>query len=71
MFYAPWYVFDTQRNFETMIYTKKFVCVFCNRCGHCKKLKPEFEKAAKSLLKEDPPVTLAKVYNFYLITYNL
>jgi len=30
-------------------------------CGHCKKLKPEFEKAATSLLANDPPVTLAKV----------
>jgi len=30
-------------------------------CGHCKKLKPEFEKAAKTLLSNDPPVTLAKV----------
>jgi len=30
-------------------------------CGHCKKLKPEFDKAAGDLLANDPPVTLAKV----------
>lgn len=30
-------------------------------CGHCKKLKPEFDAAATELLKNDPPVTLAKV----------
>ncbi|KAL1129971.1 hypothetical protein AAG570_012915 [Ranatra chinensis] len=30
-------------------------------CGHCKKLKPEFEKAASILQTNDPPVTLAKV----------
>jgi len=30
-------------------------------CGHCKKLKPEFEKAAKDLASNDPPVALAKV----------
>jgi len=30
-------------------------------CGHCKRLKPEFEKSAGDLLKNDPPVTLAKV----------
>jgi len=30
-------------------------------CGHCKRLKPEFEKAAGILLSNDPPVTLAKV----------
>jgi protein disulfide isomerase family A protein 3 len=30
-------------------------------CGHCKRLKPEFEKAASGLLANDPPVTLAKV----------
>jgi len=30
-------------------------------CGHCKRMKPEFEKAAKTLDVSDPPVTLAKV----------
>jgi len=30
-------------------------------CGHCKRMKPEFEKSAGDLLKNDPPVTLAKV----------
>jgi len=30
-------------------------------CGHCKRLKPEFEKSSGDLLANDPPVTLAKV----------
>jgi len=30
-------------------------------CGHCKKLKPEFDKASKDLLANDPPVNLAKI----------
>ena len=31
------------------------------RCGHCKRMKPEFDKAGKVLAANDPPVTLAKV----------
>lgn len=31
------------------------------RCGHCKRLKPEFEKAAGILKANDPPVYLVKV----------
>merc|ERR1719186_2281973 len=30
-------------------------------CGHCKRLKPEFEKSSGDLLANDPPVSLVKV----------
>lgn len=31
------------------------------RCGHCKRLEPEYERAARSLLNHDPPIALGKV----------
>ncbi|KAK9805676.1 hypothetical protein WJX72_011398 [[Myrmecia] bisecta] len=53
----------TGANFEDLIKSNDFVAAefYAPWCGHCKKLTPEWEKAAGELKKNDPPVVLAKV----------
>ena len=43
---------------KNFVLTRKFLFL---RCGHCKRLKPEFQKAASILKANDPPVHLAQV----------
>lgn len=35
--------------------------IYFSRCGHCKRLKPEFAKAAELLKDSDPQISLIKV----------
>ncbi|KAI3672781.1 hypothetical protein L6452_38881 [Arctium lappa] len=52
-----------QSNFTEIISKRDFIVVefYAPWCGHCKKLAPEFEKAASILSNNDPPVALATV----------
>ncbi|XP_071811453.1 protein disulfide-isomerase A4-like isoform X3 [Apostichopus japonicus] len=50
-------------NFDTFVNSQPLVLLefYAPWCGHCKKLGPELQKAAKELVKEDPPIVIAIV----------
>jgi len=53
----------TDSNFDSQLVNADLALVkfYAPWCGHCKKIAPEFEKAATVLKDNDPPVTLAEV----------
>jgi len=53
----------TESNFDSKMasYDISLVKFYAPWCGHCKRLAPDFEKAATKLKSNDPPVTLIDV----------
>jgi protein disulfide isomerase family A protein 3 len=53
----------TDSNFESEVSKHSTILIefYAPWCGHCKRLAPEYEKAATTLKRSDPPVPIAKV----------